>query len=384
MTDANTQILITGAGLMTPLGLGREATWQAILNATCAMAPLSAIESPLNPNKGGGQCPEIDTPKSATPATNENPDARGSSPVARVSNPCPTAHAFSKQFEHAPREVRYLSRAIREALDHAGLSESIPYPPDRCGIMLGTTLHGMRAAGQYLRTSDFSFLRHFLANSTLHEATQGLPFNAFAATTCSACSSGLGSIALAVTLLRTGQLDCVITGGYDTISEYAYAGFNSLRLVAEDAIRPFARGRQGMKVSEGYGILILERADDAARRHATPLARIAGFGESADAHHLTQPHPQGEGAARAMRACLEAAGIDPQDLSLISAHATATPDNDAGEYAALAQVFADRLPDIPVVAYKSMLGHTLGGAGAVELILNALALRDQQIPPTCN
>ena len=191
-----------------------------------------------------------------------------------------------------------------------------------------------------------------------------IPITGFSATNCSACSSSLGSIALGVSLLRSGQLDLLVAGGYDTISEYVYAGFNSLRLVAAlSALRPFTKDRQGMKLAEGYGIVILERADDAARAAISPLATILGYGESADAHHLTQPHPQGEGAARAISAALTSAGLTPAQIDLIAAHATGTPDNDAGEYAALSRVFGAGLARVPVVAFKSHLGHTLGGGG---------------------
>ncbi len=129
-------------------------------------------------------------------------------------------------------------------------------------VMLGTTLHGMTAAGKMVRSGSKLPLRDFLAPAVIARATRHLPLEGFAATTCSACSSGLGSILLGATLLRAGELDLVVCGGYDPISEYAYAGFNSLRLVDERLPRPFARDRAGMKVSEGYGIVVLERAAD--------------------------------------------------------------------------------------------------------------------------
>jgi 3-oxoacyl-[acyl-carrier-protein] synthase II len=136
-----------------------------------------------------------------------------------------------------------------------------------------------------------------------------------------------------------------------------------------------------MKLGEGYGILVLERADAARKRGAKALAEVLGWGESADAHHLTQPHPEGDGAARAMAQALRSAGAKPSDIGLIAAHATGTPDNDAAEYAALARVFGDDLPNVPAVGFKSHLGHTLGGAGAVELILSLVAMREQTVPP---
>jgi 3-oxoacyl-[acyl-carrier-protein] synthase II len=350
MKNENEPIVITGAGLVTALGLSREATWQSILQGRCGIGPLTAVESILPQERDGGQAPDL-------PAD------------------------FAPQL---PREARYLKLAIDEALRHAGIDLSLPYPTRRRACLLGTTLHGMRAAGRFFRNHDFGEFRDFSASSTLAAATQGAGLGGMASTTCSACSSSLGSIALAITLLQSGELDLVVTGGYDTISEYVYGGFNSLRLIAEGPLRPFTRNRQGMKLAEGYGIVVLERAGDAMRRHAAPLATVLGWGESADAHHLTQPHPQGEGAARAVDQAIRSARLTPADIDLIAAHATGTPDNDAAEYAAFSTVFGDRLSQVPVVAFKSYLGHTLGGAGAVELTLSALALRDQVIPGCVN
>ena len=345
-------IVLTGTGLATGLGLSREQTWAALQQRRSAMKPLSAMESPLPPGKEGGQAVEL--PADFLPSE--------------------------------AREVRYLRWTLDAALTDAGLTPggALPYASDRCSILLGTTLHGMRAAGQFLRSGDYRELIRFLAGSTLAAAAQPLGFTGMAATTCSACSSSLGSVALAVTLLQTGQADLVVAGGYDTISEYVYGGFNSLRLIADGPLRPFARDRRGMKLAEGYGLVVLERAGDAAARGATPIATVLGWGESADAHHLTQPHPHGDGAARAVEAALARAGRAPEQIDLIAAHATGTPDNDAGEHAALSRVFGTHLSATPVVAFKSQLGHTLGAAGAVELILSATAMRDAVLPPTAN
>lgn len=350
MSIRSTEVVITGAGLVTPLGLTRERSWQAILEMRCGMGPMTAMESSLPPSADGGQAPDL--------------------PVD-----------FSPDL---PREARYLRFALAEALCHAGVEGKYPYPADRCGIILGTTLHGMRSAGRFLRSGDFGLLKDFLAENVLRHAASELNFEGGSLTTCSACSSSLGAIAMGVTLLRSGDLDLVVAGGYDTISEYVYAGFNSLRLVADGPLRPFARDRRGMKLAEGYGIVVLERSEDARRRGVKPLAAVLGFGESSDAHHLTQPHPQGDGAARSIRQALRDAELTPREIDLIAAHATGTPDNDAAEFAAFSKVFGEQLPRVPVVCFKSHLGHTLGGAGAVELILSALALRDQIVPACVN
>ena len=271
--------------------------------------------------------------------------------------------------------------AINAAIANLDLSAHAPH---RIGVVLGTTLHGIRQGGAYLRTGDATPMQQFLGAAIVRDALKGLPINGPAITTCSACSSGLGAIALGMTLLRTNQVDLVIAGGYDPVSEYVYAGFDSLRLVAESDARPFAKGRDGMKIAEGYAVVAIQREADAQSHSRKPLASLLGYGETSDSHHLTQPHPGGEGAARAARAALSAAGLPPQAIGLVAAHATSTPNNDAAEFAGLSLAFGDRTKDLPVVAFKSHVGHTLGGAGATELILSLLALRDQTFPPTAN
>ncbi len=218
-------IVISGAAVVSGLGLTRRQTWESILHGRCAMGPMSAMESPLAPGKDGGQAPDL--PEDFAPAL--------------------------------PREARYLKWAIAQALQEARADASPGQDRRRCACLLGTTLHGMRAAGRYLRGGDLGALREFIAGTTLQSAIDESVMGGWNATTCSACSSSLGSIALGVTLLQNGQADLVVAGGYDPISEYVWGGFNSLRLVAEGPLRPFAKNRQGMKLAEGYGIVVLER-----------------------------------------------------------------------------------------------------------------------------
>jgi 3-oxoacyl-[acyl-carrier-protein] synthase II len=343
-------IVITGTGLACSLGLDAEQTWQGVLQGRSGISSMPALESAPPIDAGGYQAMELQADFAAA----------------------------------LPREARYLRWTVRQAITQARAEAFIADQPRRCGVVLGTTLHGMRAGGAFLRNGGYALLRNFLAGNTLQRAIEGMGFAGDALTTCSACSSSLASIALAITLLDSGRLDLVVAGGYDTVSEYAFAGFNSLRLVTAGPLRPFAKDRKGMKLGEGYGIVVLERSTDAERRGVEPVTMILGCGESSDAHHLTQPHPRGEGAAAAIRAALADAQISSDSIGLISAHATGTPDNDAGEYKAYANVFGVGLRTIPIVALKSHVGHTLGGAGAVELILTAMALRDQTVPTTAN
>jgi len=345
-TAASDGVVITGVAAAACLGVDAETIWASVLAGKCGMAPMPDIESVLPPGSMGGQVSDV--PSSYRP--------------------------------DLAREVRYLRWTVEHALRDAGLTPGTQYAPVRGCAVLGTTLHGIRAGGRFLRTGELAELSSFLAGATACSAFEGLALEGGAFTTCSACSSSLGAVALGVTLLETGQADLVVAGGYDTISEYSWAGFNSLRLIAQGPLRPFCRGRQGMKVAEGYGLLVLERADSAARRGATVRACVAGLGESADAHHLTHPHPQGAGALVAMTRALQVADIRPEQLGMIAAHATGTPDNDAAEAAALKSLLGEALPRVPVVGFKSFLGHTLGGAGAVELVLSSMALRDGRVP----
>jgi len=343
-------IVITGVAASASLGTNADAVWQGIQSGRCGIGPMSAIEPSVPSIATGGQAAAL--------PPEYRPDL--------------------------PRAARYLRWTMEHVRLDAGLTNGHPYQPTRCCLVLGTTLHGIRAGGRFLRTDDPSELGSFLAGSICQQAIEGLGIRGGAMTTCSACSSSLGAIALGVTLLETGQADVVIAGGYDAISEYSWAGFNSLRLIADQSVRPFCRDRDGMKVAEGYGLVVLERDSEADKRGASIKARVAGWGESADSHHLTQPHPQGDGALAAIRLGLHRSHLSPTDVDLIAAHATGTPDNDASEYRALSRLLGSDLPSIPIIGFKSFLGHTLGAAGAVELAMSCMAIDSQCVPATPN
>ena len=199
-----------------------------------------------------------------------------------------------------------------------------------------------------------------------------------------ACAAGNYAVAFAADALAAGRADLMLAGGADSFSRITYTGFSRLGAISPDLCRPFDRNRKGMIPGEGAGVLVLEPLDRALARGATVYAEVAGYGLSCDAHHMTGAHPEGEGAARAMERALRAAGIAPEDVSYISAHGTGTPSNDRLEAVAVHRVFGARARRVPISSIKSMLGHTMGAASALEAVACSLAVATGLVPPTAN
>jgi 3-oxoacyl-[acyl-carrier-protein] synthase II len=193
-------------------------------------------------------------------------------------------------------------------------------------------------------------------------------------TVSSACASGSLSIAAGFEAVRRGEVSIAVTGGSDSLCQVTYAGFNALRAVDEGPCRPFRLSRAGLSLGEGAAVLVLEPLESALARGATVLAELKGAGASCDAHHMTAPHPQGEGAAAAMEEALRDGGLAPEVVDFVNAHGTGTPLNDAAEWGALRRVFGEGATSIPLVATKSVLGHLLGTAGAIEAVATILDL----------
>lgn len=262
---------------------------------------------------------------------------------------------------------------------------SILASPARWGIVVGTTLAGMRHCGVGMRAdeamrlpdADQSYARS-CASSVLAHATRALGIEGPTVTVSCACASALSAVIHACALLESGEVDAVIAGGYDPIAEFVYGGFASLQLVAAGPLSPFAKDPEGMKLGEGAALFVLRRLGDIRADERRALrAVVTDAAESSDAHHLTQPHPEGNGAARALAAISRESRIP----DLLVAHATGTPSNDGAEHAAYRAAFADRLPAIPVVALKSRFGHPLGAAGVLE-VASVLACAEQGFIPT--
>lgn len=273
------------------------------------------------------------------------------------------------ELDGASRAEALLRGAIDELLSPADLAD-MAVRPARWGAVLGTTLAGMRHCGAGMRAeqggdiavADRAFARTS-ASAVLAHATRGLPLGGPTVSVSCACASALAAMAHGCTLLEAGDVDALIVGGYDPISEFAYGGFAALQLVATGPLSPFAADREGMKLGEGVALFVLRRAADADDAGIAGIASVEACAESSDAHHLTQPHPAGDGASRVLRAV----HVGERAPELLIAHATGTPGNDGAEHAAYVSVLGDRLSSMPVVALKGRFGHPLGAAGALEL-----------------
>jgi len=196
-----------------------------------------------------------------------------------------------------------------------------------------------------------------------------------AETISAACASGAMSIARALDALRLGECELALAGGSDSLCQLTYGGFNALRAVDPGMTRPFREGREGLSMGEGAGVVVLETLEHAQARGARPLAILSGAGVSCDASHMTAPHPEGAGAARAMRDALRDAGLHPEEIDFVNLHGTGTPLNDDAEWAALVAVFGEHARELPAASTKALIGHLLGSAGAVEAVVTIHALR---------
>jgi 3-oxoacyl-[acyl-carrier-protein] synthase II len=201
-------------------------------------------------------------------------------------------------------------------------------------------------------------------------------------TVSSACASGALALGMALRAVRRGEVEYAIAGGSDALCLLTYSGFNALRAVDSSPTRPFRADRAGLSLGEGAGALVLEPLERALARGARPLAELLGAGASCDAHHMTAPHPQGRGAAQAIRAALRDAALDPDVVSFVNAHGTGTPQNDTSEWQALLEVFGDRAGVLPVTSTKAAVGHLLGSAGALEAVATVLCLRHRSLHST--
>jgi len=286
---------------------------------------------------------------------------------------------------HRARRLHRASRMLIEALGEA-LSQAAEFKPEL--TVIGTTSGGMSYGEDYYRSLDrHGNLRHsptwvanYPAQKAVLDAQEAFGISAPCQVIANACASGTNAIGHAFECVRSGRYERVLTGGYDALSELVFVGFDSLQASTPEKCRPFDRNRTGMVLGEGAAVLALQNLE-AARQHGTAiLAEITGYGISTDNFHMTQPDPSGFGPRRAMERALQSAGASADKVDYINAHGTATVFNDAAEGKAVHALFNG----VPVSSTKSMMGHALGAAGAIEAVVCVLALQHQFLPPNIN
>jgi 3-oxoacyl-[acyl-carrier-protein] synthase II len=277
--------------------------------------------------------------------------------------------------------------AAREALAQSGLAA--PLDERAAGAFFASSTGGLFESERYfadLRRSGRRPPLRLMASQQINgpgdAVARDLGVTGPVHTLSSACASGALALEAALLSIRSGETDVAVAGGADSLCEITYAGFNSLRAVDEAPCRPFRRGRTGMSIGEGAGVLVLEGLDHARARGAVPLAELIGAGASCDASHMTAPQPEGTGAALAITRALADGGVEAGCVAFVNAHGTGTPLNDAAEFAALRDVLGARAGDVPVTSSKAVVGHLLGASGALEAIATVLDLVDGEVHPT--
>jgi 3-oxoacyl-[acyl-carrier-protein] synthase II len=372
MAPERRRVAVTGLGAVTPLGEDPGSTWEGMLAGRSGVGPITQFDT----------------------------DGYRTTIAAEVSGWEPEKHFDKREVRRVDRFAQFFLVAVRQAMEQAGLSYAEDDPAAaRAGVVVGAGFGGM---GSFIdeivtltergpdRVSPTGVPR-VIPNMAAGLAS--IEHNLLGPVTCvvTACSASANAIGDGAELIRRGAADVVIAGGSEAaITTFGIATFAQARALStrndepQRASRPFDADRDGFVMGEGGAALVLEDMEQAKARGATVLAEMTGYGMSADAYHITLPRPGGTGAARAMVNAVEDAGLSPADIGYINAHGTSTEANDTTETAAIRIAMGEAADSIPVSSTKSMTGHILGGAGAVEAVACIMALRDQVLPPTIN
>jgi len=363
--------VVTGMGAITPLGLNVQDTWQALIEGRSGIGRITQFDASAYPTQIAGEVKGFDP--------GEYMDVREARRMARFS-----------QFAVAGAKM---------ALEDAGLALDESTAED-VGVVIGTAIGGALVESEMahlillnkgLRRVPPLFIPSMIPNAAAHHVACAFGIRGYSSTVVGACASGNQAIGEGARAIRDGSAQVVIAGGTESaMCELALAGICAMRALStrnhepERASRPFDAERDGFVVSDGCGVLVLESLDHAMARGARVYAEVLGYGVSSDAYHVSAPHPEGRGSALAMRRAIADAGLKPEDIRYINAHATATPTGDPAEVVAIKSVFGSRAYEIPVNATKSMIGHLLGAAGAVEAIATIMTIQEGILHPTIN
>jgi len=364
------RVVVTGIGLVTPVGLDKKSTWTSLMEGKSGIDYISLFD----------------------------PEGFETRIAAEVDGFDADGILGRKEARRLDRFAQFACVAALEALEDAGI-DMAKEDADRVGVLVGSGVGGIITITdqhKVMLNRGPKRVSPFLVPMMLGDMASGQVSMMIGAkgpnfSTVSACATGADSIGEAMEMIRRGRADVVIAGGTEAaVCEIGVAGFNSCMALStrnddpQRASRPFDTGRDGFVLGEGAGLVVLESEEHAQKRGARILAEAAGYGASSDAHHVTQPHPEGEGAARAMKWAVQDAGIAPTDVEYINAHGTSTPLNDKFETIAIKKMFGDHANDLAVSSTKSMTGHLLGAAGGIESAFAVLALNEEALPPTIN
>ncbi len=373
MTRVNGQprrVVVTGLGIVSPLGSDVETFWKR----------LTAGES------GIGPVTRFDTSKYDTRIAGEVREFRAEDTMER------------KDIRRTDLFVQFAIGATAQAVRQAGISPEV-VDPNRYGVVVGSGIGGIATFEDQHRTlleKGPSRVSPFFIPMMISDMASGqvsIQFGAKGPNYCtvSACSSGAHAVGDAFRIIQNNEADVMISGGAEApVTPVSFAGFCSMKAMStrnddpQRASRPFDAQRDGFVMGEGAGVVVLEELEHAKKRGAKILAEIVGYGATGDAHHMTAPAPEGEGAARAIRAAIQDSGLGPEAFGYMNAHGTSTPLNDKYETQAIKSVFGEHAKKLPISSTKSMTGHLLGAAGGLETIICVLALERNTLPPTIN
>ncbi|GAA5346174.1 3-oxoacyl-[acyl-carrier-protein] synthase II [Planifilum fimeticola] len=364
------RVVITGVGVISPIGNDRSTFWNNLTAGKSGVGPITQFDPSDFPVRIAAEVKDFD----------------------------PLDFLDRKEARRMDRFVQFAVAASLMALQDAGLDMS-KEDPDRVGVYIGSGIGGLSTWEEQhkillergpKRVSPF-LIPMMIANMASGQVSIATGAKGPNSSAISACATGTHSVGDAFKIIQRGDADVMIAGGAEaTIRPLAFAGFCAAHALSkrneepEKASRPFDRERDGFVMGEGAGILILESLEHALKRGASIIAEVAGYGMTGDAYHLTQPAPEGEGAARSMSRAIRDAGLKPEEIDYINAHGTSTEYNDKFETMAIKKVFGEHAYKLAVSSNKSMIGHLLGAAGGVEAIATALTLKEQVIPPTIN
>jgi 3-oxoacyl-[acyl-carrier-protein] synthase II len=364
------RVVVTGVGLVTPLGTGVEKNWEALMAGRSGIAPIKRFDASQFPARIAGEVKDF-VPEDWI----EKRDVKKMDPF-----------------------IQYAVASAEQAMRQSGFKVTEDNA-DMVGVLIGVGIGGLCTIEEYHKVFMDTGLRHVTpffipklignlapGQISIRYGTRGANF-----ATTSACASGSHAIGEAYRMIRLGYLDAAIAGGAEAaITSLGVGGFIAMRALStrndapEKASRPFDKDRDGFVMSEGSAALILEERDNAIARGANILAEVCGYAANSDAYHITSPSPEGRGAAKCMQMCLQDSDLDPNQVDYINAHGTSTQQGDVAETQAVKRLFGERAAKIGVSSTKSMTGHTLGAAGAIESVYTVLSIERGMMPPTIN